>query len=82
MTLYPATDKDEVRSMIARTRSKPVGSSSGVRGSVATDVDLQAQFGFDSPLSDHTGQCNRSIQTVWVYFDAMLESYLIPRIER
>jgi hypothetical protein len=77
-TLESVTDLDETRSMIARTRSKPVGSHPGVGGSVIGEVDLRGRFGFSTPLGDHSAQCNRSIQNVLPYFREMLVQFALP----
>jgi hypothetical protein len=82
------TDTQESRSMISRSRTDPIGRQGPVSGQITQGVigsaiDLYAQFGFNGTTTDeHSAQWTRPIQTCWGYYDQILESCIIPTIQR
>jgi hypothetical protein len=60
------TDSYEMKSLVARPRSKAVGALEGASTAPngIVDVDLEAAYRFDARDSDHGGQFNRRIQDV------------------
>src|SRR5882724_1363955 len=69
-----ATDPQESRSMISRSRSDPIGregpaSGQITQGVIGSAIDLNAQFGFDgSTTAEHSAQWTRPIQTSFPYY--------------
>ena len=82
------TDPQESRSMISRSRTDPIGrqgpvSGQTTQGVIGSAINLNAQFGFNgSTFDEHSAQWTRPIQTCWGYYDQILESCLIPAIQR
>jgi pimeloyl-ACP methyl ester carboxylesterase len=60
------TDSHEMKSFVARPRSKAVGALEGTSAAPngVIDVNLEATYHFDSRDSDHSGQFKRRIQEV------------------
>jgi len=81
-------DSQESRSMISRSRTGPIGRQGPVSGQIkqgviGSAIDLHAQFGFNGTTTDeHSAQWTRPIQTCWGYYDQILESCIIPTIQR
>ena len=79
------TDPQEARAMVSRSRTLSIGQSgpeSG-HGVIQSAVDLNAQFGFNKAFpDDHSAQWTWPIQKCWGYYDQILESCLIPTIQR
>lgn len=74
---YTVTDMQEIKSMVARSRSKAVGAQGGLHGVIGGAVDLVSNFGFGTTRDDHSAQFTRPIQTVLPYYRQMLTSYQI-----
>jgi hypothetical protein len=74
---YTVTDPQELRSMVARSRSKAVGAQGGLHGAIRSQVDLVGAFGFDRTRPEHSAEFVRPIQTVWGYYDQILRSFQI-----
>ena len=76
-TLFPNTeisDPREVMAFVARPRSYAVGAQPGVQGVITgTEVDLNAEFGFDRDVADHSGQYTRTIQQLRGFYSTLLE---------
>lgn len=66
-------DMLEVRSMVARSRSRAVGAQGGLGGVIDISVDLSASFGFGGTREDHSGQFTRPIQTAKSYYDLVFD---------
>jgi hypothetical protein len=82
-SIYIVTDPQESRANVSRSRTLSVGAQTGVQGVISSTIDLNAQFGFNGANTDeHSAQWARPIQTCWGYYDQVLESFLIPTIQR
>jgi hypothetical protein len=85
---YTVTDPKESRANVSRSRTLSIGqqglaSGETKQGIISSTVDLNAQFGFNGDTADeHSAQWTRPIQTSWGYYDQILESCLIPTIQR
>jgi hypothetical protein len=79
---YTVTDLQEIKSMVARSRSSAVGAQNGVNGVIRSSVDLKASFQFDKTRQEHSAQFDRPIQTAWSYYDEVLFSFGINPIKR
>lgn len=68
------TDFQETRSMVSRSRSLSVGQSgpASAHGVIQSAVDLNANFGFNSDISEHSAQWTRPIQTSLPYYNQLL----------
>jgi len=64
------TDPGEVMSFASRPRSKAVGAQPGVGGVILTsqEVNLTAQFNFQSDKTEHSAQFNYTIQRAWPFY--------------
>jgi alpha/beta hydrolase family protein DUF900 len=71
------SDLQEIKAMVARSRSKAVGAQNGLRGSISASIDLFGSFGFANTRSEHSGQFARPIQTCLPYYRQMLTSFQI-----
>lgn len=74
------TDPLELMPFVSRPHSKAVGAQAGV-GQVVNgpEYNIQSQLGFTAATYDHSGQFNRSIQTLQVQgFYSRLRSSLFP----
>ena len=74
---YTATDLQEIKSMVARSRSKAVGAQGGLHGVISSSVDLFGSYGFGNTRDEHSAQFDRPIQTVLPYYRQMLTSFQI-----
>jgi hypothetical protein len=74
---YNATDLQELKAMVARSRSKAVGAQDGLHGAISGSIDLNARFGFGATRAEHSGQFTRPIQTVMPYYQQLLNSFQI-----
>jgi hypothetical protein len=74
---YTVTDQHELKSMVARSRSKAVGAQDGLHGAIKGSVDLKALFGFGKTREEHSAQFTRPIQTVLPYYQQLLTSFQI-----
>jgi hypothetical protein len=70
------TDPEEGRSMVARSRTLPIGQSgpTSAHGVLTEAVDLNARYGFNRKLDEHSAQWTRPIQTSRPYYLQVLES--------
>jgi len=76
---YTVTDLQEIKALVARSRSKAVGAQGGLGGVIGSSVDLgSSAFGFGRTRTEHSAQFDRPIQTVWGYYDEVLLSFGIP----
>jgi hypothetical protein len=68
------TDFQETRSMVSRSRSLSIGQSgpASAHGVIQSAVDLNAQFGFNSAIAEHSAQWARPIQTSLPYYSQVL----------
>ena len=66
------TDSQEIRSMLARSRSRAVGAQNNVGGIIGNQIDLGARFGFGDSRSEHSAQFTRPLQSVWGYYDELI----------
>lgn len=68
------TDFQEMRSMVSRSRSLSIGQSgpASAHGVIQSAVDLNASFGFNSDISEHSAQWTRPIQTCLSYYSQIL----------
>jgi hypothetical protein len=88
LSTYLVTDPQESRAMISRSRTQPIGrlgpnTGQTQQGVIKSAVDLNKQFGFyDAFTKDHSAQWMRPIQTSWGYYDQVLDTCLIPTIQR
>lgn len=81
------TDSQEARAMLARSRTLAIGEqgplgSQAAQGVIGTSVDLRTQFSFGNSADEHSAFFTRPIQTIWPFYDRILEDCLIPRIQR
>ena len=78
---YLVTDPEESRAEVSRSRTLPIGQSGPASGHgvIQSAVDLNANFGFNSDISEHSAQWTRPIQTSRPYFQQVLRScQIIP----
>jgi hypothetical protein len=78
---YLVTDPEESRADVSRSRTLPIGQSGPASGHgvIQSAVDLNANFGFNSDISEHSAQWTRPIQTSRPYFQQVLRScQIIP----
>lgn len=70
------TDSQECRGMVSRSRTKAVGTLTGVGGVVdfSRSANLQTAFGFHDTREEHSAQFTRPIQTVLSYYITLLGS--------
>lgn len=70
------SDPQEARAMVSRSRTLSIGQSGPASGHgvIQSAVDLNAQYGFNSDMSEHSAQWNRPIQTSRPYFQQVLTS--------
>jgi pimeloyl-ACP methyl ester carboxylesterase len=67
------TNPHELMPFVSRPRSKAVGALEGVNGMIGGgELDLKANFGFDTDSQDHSAQFNWSIQRVEPFYTAIL----------
>ncbi len=69
---YTVTDMQEIKSMVARSRTKAVGAQAGVQKVVGGQLDLGATFNFGNTRPEHSGQFTKPIQTILGYYNAVL----------
>jgi hypothetical protein len=84
---YTVTDLEEIRSMVARSRTLAIGAqgpNSGQtrQGNISGSVDLAAQFNFGNTRPEHSAQYTRTIQAVWGYYDQILTSFQLQHVRR
>jgi pimeloyl-ACP methyl ester carboxylesterase len=72
------TDPQESMSFVARPRSKAVGALADVGGTITSQVDLNANFGFDRNRDEHSAEFNWNIQRVGGFYSELL-SDLLPQ---
>ena len=85
LSSYLVTDPQESRAYISRSLTLPIGRSgpASAHGVIQSAVDLNAQYGFYNAFpADHSAQWTWPIQKCWGYYDNILESCLIPTIQR
>jgi hypothetical protein len=76
---YTVTDSQEIKALVARSRSSAVGAQAGLAGVIHGSVNLgSSAFGFGRTRTEHSAQFDRPIQTVWGYYDEILVSFGIP----
>ena len=73
------TDLQEIKALVARSRSHAIGSSGGVQGvmNASGAVDLKASFQFGNTRPDHSAEFARNIQVVLPYYQQMIRSFRI-----
>jgi hypothetical protein len=69
---YTVDDLQEIKALVARSRSKAVGAQGGLSGVISGSVDLKISFGFGETRSEHSAQFDRPIQTALNYYKAIL----------
>jgi hypothetical protein len=74
---YTVTDLQEIKAVVARSRSKAVGAQPGLHGIISSTVDLAGNYGFGNTRDEHSAQFVRPIQTVLPYYRQMLTSFQI-----
>ncbi len=74
---YTVTDPQELKSMVARSRSHAIGAQNGANGVISSSIDLIANFGFDKTRPEHSAQFTRPIQTCLPYYRQVLTSFQI-----
>jgi len=74
---YTVTDLQEIKALVARSRSKAVGAQGGLHGAIRGSVDLFSSYGFWNTRDEHSAQFARPIQTCLPYYRQMLTSFQI-----
>lgn len=74
---YVVTDLQEIKALVARSRSAAVGAQGGLHGAISGSVDLFGSYGFGNIRSEHSAQFFRPIQTCLPYYRQMLTSFQI-----
>ena len=69
---YTVTDSQEIKSMVARSRSAAVGAQGGLGGVIGSSVDLQTSFTFGKTRAEHSAQFTRPIQSALGYYQIVL----------
>jgi hypothetical protein len=72
---YTVTDLQEIKALVARSRSKAVGAQGGLHGAISGSVDLFGTFGFGLTRSEHSAQFDRPIQTSKSYWDEVVRTF-------
>jgi hypothetical protein len=72
---HTVTDLQEIKALVARSRSKAVGAQGGLHGAIKGEVDLAAEFGFSNTRPEHSAQFERNIQTVKPYWDEVVRTF-------
>jgi len=69
-------DPQEARAMVARARTLSIGQTGPASGHgvIESAVNLNAQFGFNDALDEHSAQWTRPIQTSRPYYLQILDS--------
>jgi hypothetical protein len=81
------TDLQEIRSMVARSRTAAIGAQGPGdgqtrQGVINGSVDLLAVFQFGYTRPEHSAQFTRPIQAVWGYYDEILLSFGMQSVKR
>lgn len=74
---YTVTDLQEIKALVARSRSKAVGAQGGLHGAIDSSVDLFTSYGFWNTRPEHSAQFARPIQTCLPYYRQMMTSFQI-----
>lgn len=74
---YNVTDLQEIKALVARSRSKAVGAQGGLHGAISGSVDLFGTYGFGNTRPEHSAQFARPIQTCLPYYRQVLTSFQI-----
>ncbi len=74
---YTVTDLQEIKALVARSRSAAVGAQDGLHGAISGSIDLLSSYGFGNTRSEHSAQFNRPIQACLPYYRQMLTSFQI-----
>ncbi len=72
---YTVTDLQEIKALVARSRSRAVGAQGGLGGVINGEVNLQDSFDFGKTRSEHSAQFNRPIQTSKGYWDEVVRTF-------
>ncbi|HXT10732.1 MAG TPA: alpha/beta hydrolase [Candidatus Angelobacter sp.] len=75
---YTVTDLQEIKALVARSRSRAVGAQGGLHGAIRSETDLLEEFGFGNTRSEHSAQFNRPIQTVKPYWEEVVRAFNPP----
>jgi pimeloyl-ACP methyl ester carboxylesterase len=62
------TDSYEMKSFIACSRTRAVGSIESIGGPIESSINLQSAYGFGNTRPDHSGQFTRRIQQVFTLY--------------
>ncbi len=71
-TSYTVSDLQEIKALVARSRSRAVGAQTGLSGAITGSVDLKTSLGFGETRDEHSAQFDRPIQTALSYSKAIL----------
>jgi hypothetical protein len=74
---YTVTDLQEIKALVARSRSAAVGAQNGLHGAISSSLDLKASFDFGKTRDEHSAQFARPIQTCFPYYQQLLTSFQI-----
>ncbi|SPE59643.1 hypothetical protein SBV1_340010 [Verrucomicrobia bacterium] len=74
---YTVTDLQEIKALVARSRSAAVGAQGGLHGAISGSIDLFSNYGFGNTRDEHSAQFARPIQTCLPYYRQMLTSFQI-----
>jgi predicted esterase len=74
---YTVTDLQEIKALVARSRSKAVGAQGGLHVAIDSSVDLFGSYGFWNTRDEHSAQFARPIQACLPYYRQMLTSFQI-----
>lgn len=75
---YTVTDLQEIKALVARSRSKAVGAQGGLHGVIGSETDLLGEFGFGNTRPEHSAQFTRPIQTAKPYWEEVVQAFNPP----
>ena len=76
-------DEHEIRAIVARSRTKAVGASAGVRGAVTEDLDLGVTLGLGTTREEHSAtvyQTCSECYSVLLSNDRKLQNYAMNKV--
>jgi hypothetical protein len=73
------TDPRQIMAFVARPRSKAVGALPDVNGAIqGGQLDLKANFGFDTDMGEHSAQFNWNIHRLAGFYTSLLDAFSSP----